>query len=93
MVRFVDIAKNFVGKYRRNVHRFVKGDAPYQLDPKFSHLEVTEEVWRGLSVKERVARIASVDQAGVSAYEVGDAQAAPELSQLGTCETSSFVGT
>ena len=90
---FVDIAENFVGKYRRNVHRAVKGDGPYQLAPKFSHLEVTEEVWRGLSAKERVARIASVDQAGASAYEIGDTQAAPESSQLGTCEARSSAGT
>ena len=54
---FVDIAENFVGKYRRNVHRAVKGDGPYQLVPKLSHLEVTEDVrevflqkkgWQGL---------------------------------------------
>ena len=90
---FVDIAETFVGKYRRNVHRAVKGDGPYQLAPKFSHLEVTEEVWRDLSAKERVARIASVDQAVASVYEVGDTQAAPESSQHGTCETSSCAGT
>ena len=55
----------------------MKGDGPYQLVPKFSHLEVTEEVWRGLSAKERVARIASVDQAGASAYEVGTPSSLP----------------
>lgn len=37
---------------------------------------------RGLSAKERVARIASVDQAGASAHEVGDTQAAPESTPL-----------
>ena len=68
----------------------MKGDGPYQLAPKFSHLEVTEEVWRGLSPKERVARIASEDHAGVSAYEVCDTQVA-ESRQHDTCETSSCV--
>ena len=90
---FVDITENFVGKYRRNVHRAVEGDGPYQLAPKFSHLEVTEEIWRGLSAKERVARIALVDQAGASAYDVGDTQTAPDSSQLGTWETSPSAGT
>ena len=89
---FVDIAETFVGKSRRNVHRAVKGDGPYQLGPKFSHLEVTEEVRGGLSAKERVAWIASVDQAGASAYEVGNTQPAPESSPLGACETGSSTG-
>lgn len=44
---------------------------------------------RGLSAKERVARIASVDQAGASAHEVGDTQAAPESTPLWICDTSS----
>ena len=85
---FIDIAETFVGKYRRNVHRAVKGDGPYQLARKFSDLEVTEEVWRGLSQRERVAKIASVDQAGANAYQVRDTQAA-DSTQQGTCETSS----
>lgn len=42
----------------------------YQLAPKLSHLEVTEEVWRGLSAKDRVARIALEDEAGASACKV-----------------------
>jgi len=92
-IEFVDIAENFVGKYRRNVHRAVKGDGPYQLAPKFSHLEATEKVWRGLSAKERVVRITLVDKAGASAYKIGDTQAVPESRQLGTWETSSSAGT
>ena len=39
-----------------------------------------------------MARIASVDQADASAYEVGDSQAASESSQHGTCKTSSCAG-
>lgn len=41
---FVYTAETFVGKYRRNVYRAMKGDGPSQVAPKFSHLEVTEEV-------------------------------------------------
>ena len=76
---FLNIAENFVAKYRRNVHWAVRGDGPYQLAPKLSYLEVTEKVWRGHSAKEKVARIASVHQARTSAYEVGDTQVVMRL--------------
>lgn len=72
---FIDIAHTFVGKYRRNAHRAVTGDGPYMLAPAFKHLEVSQETWRVLSQRERVAKIAAVDQAGAKAYSISNASA------------------
>ena len=74
-VEFIDIEENFAGKYRRNFHQAVKGDGPYQFVPEFSELEVTEEIWRGLSPRERAAKIYAIDQVGANSYKSCDIQA------------------
>lgn len=84
---FIDIAGNFVGKYRRNVHRAVKGDGPYQLASEFSELEVTEEIWRGLSPRERVTKIYAIDQAGANLYKSSNIQATDSIEHQ-ACEVS-----
>ena len=61
---FVNIASGFVSRYRRNVHRAVVGDGPYKLAPNYQHFAVTEDSWRGLSKKEKVAKISAVDPVG-----------------------------
>ena len=88
---FIDIAEGFICKYRRNVHRAVKGDGPYGLAPEFKHLEVTEEEWRGVSPKKRVAKISSVDRPGASAYQICDSQPA-DSSKFPKCKASSQSG-
>ena len=85
-VEFIEIAENFVGRYRRNVHRAVKGDGPYTLAPKFSHLEVTEEQWKRLTPEEKVSKISAVDKAGAKSYGVREAGDPKQASEASVCE-------
>ena len=75
-VEFIEITQKFVDKYQRNLHRALKGDGPYRLAPEFKHLEVSEEIWKGLSPAEKVAKISLVDKAGANNYTVDETQTA-----------------
>ena len=85
---FIDIQGTLLANmYRRNVHREVKGGGPYQLAPEFSELEVTEEIWRGLSPRERVTKIYSIDQGGANLYKSSKIQASDSIEHQ-ACEVS-----
>lgn len=79
---FSDIALNFVGKYRPNVHRAIVGDSPYTLAPSNRHLEVCKEEWDKLSKAQRISRIALVDECGAKEYEVEPCSSAPSASHI-----------
>ena len=79
---FTDIAKNFVGKYRRNVHRALVGDSPYILAPSYRHLEVCKEAWDQLSKAERISKIALIDECGAKEYYDEHSSPAPSTSQI-----------
>ena len=61
---FVNIANGFVSRYRRNVHRAIVSDGPYVLASRYQYLEVAEDAWREMSLKERCAKISVIDPVG-----------------------------
>ena len=60
----VNIANGFVTRYQRNFHRAIVSDGPYVLASRYQYLEVTEDAWREMSMKERCAKISVIDPVG-----------------------------